>query len=376
MDNSIVSPIRQYKKPWFNVFRSAMALPVRLPTSLSAHMAAPSGTKSVSFSVPLSDIEAARCEAVSGACLHFISDRFVNRSTGEVVPVNEQVGIDILRRRRGGFFEPLNLTKIVSHSSSYSGTSARARVSLGGSLVSVSRDRLSVRGGRRGSKPGIRGLASFSAGSRRRLMRLLASLRRVSLPLFVTMTYPDIFPRSSDEWKRHLHNFSKRFRRRFPAGSFVWRLEVLPRKSGVNVGLLAPHFHLLVFGVPYSDLLSWLSSAWYGVVGSADERHLRAGCRVEKVRSVNGVMFYASKYLSKIDSASVSGFGRWWGVVNREKLPVAPVLVLPLLDDYAKQAVRFGRKMLRLGSVDLCYGLTWIMSSERFLDYLEFLEGD
>jgi len=161
---------------------------------------------------------------------------------------------------------------------------------------------------------GIRGkVKAFSAASRRRMLEDLQSIDRsvVELPIFVTLTYPGIYPADACEWKRHLKVFMKRLRRRYPGGWGHWKLE--PQKRG------APHFHLLLFGVKRISK-NWLSRAWFEVVGSKDHRHLNAGTRVESVRSWRGVICYASKYLGKsidwLPKHWRDGVGRWWGKFN------------------------------------------------------------
>jgi hypothetical protein len=164
-------------------------------------------------------------------------------------------------------------------------------------------------------------VADFSAGSRRRLMRLLASVNKLVsfMPLFLTLTYPGEWPADPARWKRDLEAWGRRLGRKYPEMSAVWRLE--PQKRG------APHYHLLVFGVDRVDA-GWLARSWYEVVGSGDLRHLQAGTRVERVKSWRGVMSYASKYLAKLGGGfEVEHVGRWWGVWNRGKLPVELVEV-------------------------------------------------
>lgn len=168
----------------------------------------------------------------------------------------------------------------------------------------------------------IRGeIRSFSKGSRRRVLRLLASIKRSQVPVFCTLTYPDIFPEDPKIWKRHLDRFFKRLIRRFPEAVVIWRLERKPRLSGENQGEIAPHFHFLAYNVPYYVLLRWMSLAWYESVGSGDSRHFNAGTRVEQVRSVNGVMYYTSKYICKAENLELEGIGRIWGVIGRSELP-------------------------------------------------------
>ena len=68
----------------------------------------------------------------------------------------------------------------------------------------------------------------------------------------------------------------------------------------------------------------WLAASWFKVVGSGDEKHLRAGTSVERVRSFRGVMSYCGKkYLGK-EVRLPRGWGnvgRFWGVVGRKNLP-------------------------------------------------------
>lgn len=171
----------------------------------------------------------------------------------------------------------------------------------------------------RGPRPAVkRGkVTSFSKQSRGRLLELVASINKPALralPIFLTLTYPGVFPTEGPVVKSHLDTFLKRLRRAFPQSACIWKLEFQARG--------APHFHLLLFGVPFINRY-WLSKAWFEVVGSGDTRHLQAGTRVEFIRSYKGVIFYAAKYVAKVDvGTSADGCGRFWGVMGREFLPV------------------------------------------------------
>jgi hypothetical protein len=91
----------------------------------------------------------------------------------------------------------------------------------------------------------------FSRASRRRMMQFLAKVCLDGLlPLFGTTTYPDIFPEDAQKFKRDLQTLIERLKRRFPLVGLLWRLEFKKRKSGVNVGKIAPHFHWLLWNVP------------------------------------------------------------------------------------------------------------------------------
>lgn len=165
-------------------------------------------------------------------------------------------------------------------------------------------------GGKRGK---VRG---FSRGSRRRLLDLLNKVERgaVQRALFVTLTYPGSWPSAWQRWKRDIDALGKRLLRQYPGCAFVWRLEY--QKRG------APHFHLILFGVPFVPH-SWLAAAWYEIVGSGDERHLQAGTEIRRVRRFRSVIGYASKYLAKVEGGDDARTdGRVWGVVGRSNLPV------------------------------------------------------
>lgn len=191
--------------------------------------------------------------------------------------------------------------------------SASIKYAVGGSVARLVGPPLSASppSGKRGT------VKLFSRGSRQRLRVLLASLNQNAcayLPLLVTLTYPRSWPAEPRQWKRHLDSFSKRLARSYPAAAAVWVIEF--QKRG------APHFHLIVFGVSRIEK-TWLSRAWYEVVGSGDERHLRAGTQVVQAKSWRALQGYISKYVSKQDSKELNipdGIGRWWGALNRESL--------------------------------------------------------
>jgi len=221
----------------------------------------------------------------------------------------------------------------------------------GASLVSC---QLGVaKGGRGRGHAWVRGeIENFSKGSRRRVLRLVASLKRSAVPLFCALTYPDLFEPNPRMWKKHLDSFFKRVLRKYPHAVIVWRLEPKRRKTGVNAGNIAPHFHFLAYNIPYYSFLGWLSGAWYEVVKSGDPKHFNAGTRVEPVRSVRGVLYYTSKYICKAENIPLPGWGRFWGVVNREELPkVQGEFEVVQLDE--RTALQVLRYMRRLGS--MCY---------------------
>lgn len=170
-----------------------------------------------------------------------------------------------------------------------------------------------------GGVGGVRGaVMGFTKASRRRMLEFLQTVdrERAGMPLFVTLTYPGEWPGEPARWKRDLQVWLARLKRAKPAAWAVWRLE--PQRRG------APHYHLLVFGVPMLHK-DWLSRTWFEVVGSGDQRHLRAGTQVQRVESWPRVLGYAAKYLAKavaeLPAEWREGVGRWWGIHRRRRAP-------------------------------------------------------
>ena len=316
----------------------------------------------------------------------------------------------------------------------------------GGSLVEVHSP--GGYGSEGGGKRGV--IRRFSEASRRRLLRALSRTRRDQLPVFITLTYPDGFPGDPRVWKGHLKAWFKRLRREHPDAAGFWKLELKARQSGLNQGEIAPHFHLLLWGLPeawddpnggrirwefclqtdglvgnrslrfwkrerfrdgewcgteetritedmsgfevvnftserqdrrgrkvrvvesyYRDggryfdktldmivgenragevrLLEWVSLTWAEVVGSDDPRHVRSGTRVEQIHSREGVMFYASKYVCKLDTEAIGNAGRFWGVHNVQAIPWAEVVNVPMDRRQAVRVMRVARRYIWAG---------------------------
>lgn len=170
---------------------------------------------------------------------------------------------------------------------------------------------------------GVRGkIVGFTPASRKRMLEWFARVRNFRKPLFVTLTYPAVWSNNPKRWKRDLDTFLKRLVYIAPRCFGVWRIE--PQERG------APHFHLLLTNHPstVSRFIRWVKLSWYKVVGSGDEKHLKAGTRVEKLFNRQHAMFYCSKYAGKVereeyqfrttDGEVIELVGKHWGVFNRE----------------------------------------------------------
>ena len=243
---------------------------------------------------------------------------------------------------------------------------ASVRVALGASLMELRAP--TVLPGRRYGGP--RGVITFlSAASRRRLMRLAASVdlgTPPAFPLFVTLTYPERFPDDPSVYKAHLDTLFKRWLRRHPGAAVIWRLEFQERH--------APHFHLLVYGLAYLAYQE-VAEDWYTVVGSGDPDHLVAGTRVEAIQTYQGVCSYAAKYLAKLPAGQVWGnVGRWWGVHNRARLPIRRLesVLSPRQFVILHRALRrlLERRGVRLRNRTELTGLTAYISSDTALRLL------
>lgn len=218
--------------------------------------------------------------------------------------------------------------------------SASIATAVGATCTKLRRRFAQPRGGRPVPRRGL--VREFSRRSRTRLQQTLCSVPVAHVGrgmLFITLTYPAAYPGDWQLWKAQLHHMAIKFARRFPRFGAVWKLE--PQRRG------APHFHLLVVGVPYVAK-GWLSQTWYEVVGSHDLRHLAAGTNVQLARSHRGVVSYASKYAAKRQALPEDwqgGVGRWWGVLGRANLGIVWRWA-PLTQPQYFQAVRLVRSLV------------------------------
>jgi len=210
-------------------------------------------------------------------------------------------------------------------------------VAVGGNLMSLKAEGLgggSGGGGKRGK------VKILSSASRRRLLRLQNSINRERcrhLPLFMTLTYPQEYPTDGKTVKRHLDTFLKRLARAYPSASAIWKLEYQERG--------APHYHLMVYGSPYIGY-GWVATSWYDVVGSEDKRHLVAGTQVKRIESWRQATYYVAKYIAKVDDTiPCDNPGRFWGVFNREQLPIDIVSLVITLEQFYRLR-RHSRKYL------------------------------
>lgn len=167
-------------------------------------------------------------------------------------------------------------------------------------------------------------ITGFSENSRRRLRRTVHAIRRNAPCVFATLTYHQTTPPPGDA-QTSLDRFVKRLRRRFPHISAVWKKE--PQERGT------PHYHLLIYGIRWINA-QWLSRQWHECTDETSDAHRKSGVDVEWVRNDGKLQSYLAKYFTKVlgawpktgdpeTDAAWEYPGRFWGVYNRENLPVA-----------------------------------------------------
>jgi len=190
-------------------------------------------------------------------------------------------------------------------------------------------------------------IGPWSQQSRSKLLRYLNKIDYSKIPgsVFVTLTYPDHVlretyrERSSDRavWVRYLEGHVDK-----PC-PIVWRIEWEERKSGAYTGKLCPHFHLMVFGVRFVD--HELVRDWWRKATRAGEGPLITD--VKAIYNEDGACRYLSKYVSKYRSLDISTyhnsgikFGRHWGILRKELIPLRPVVVERQLTEAEIKIVR------------------------------------
>jgi hypothetical protein len=140
--------------------------------------------------------------------------------------------------------------------------------------------------------------------------------------------------------------------------------------DSVIVADISPE-HPLAERLKNMSFADWASLAWYNVVGSHNVAHLKAGVRVERVKTWGGVMSYCAKYMAKEDCHFLSevSFGRSWGVFNRANVPWAKMVEINLDNEVGVRLRRVARHYLerRLKrKVRANYGITLYCDVQKF----------
>jgi hypothetical protein len=272
--------------------------------------------------------------------------RYVDLTSGEIfdVPADRERGWQSEKRKGLSIAHTERKSKVISPDDI-----PKVKIWSKGSLIKVRRQGpFDAIGG--GPKTEIKGL---SRKARINMFQHICMVERDTEFVLVTLTYPGkSFEEDPRVWKEQLNKFAKRLQYAYPKVSGFWRLELKRRKSGEMVGKVAPHYHLLIYGVDYFELLKYVPGAWWEVVGSKDNDHLVAGTRIERPRSPEGAKWYVAKYVSKEDNEQelyqeiqkIGHVGRMWGMINEKNIPWADCKEIHTSD---KQVVQFMRYIRR-----------------------------
>jgi len=188
-----------------------------------------------------------------------------------------------------------------------------------------------------GTREEIDGFTASSASRFKRFLR--ESVAEYSV--LITLTYPGTEGYDGQRAKRDLKVFMQRLRRRAklqPYWSAVWFLEFQSRGS--------VHFHIFTNQRFEKE---WIAKSWYEICGTEDERHFRAGTRIESIRSGrHGISAYAAKYAvkqqQKVVPKDFGWCGRFWGVCGDRRRVSADTWV-PVVA-YQSMAVKRKLKVL------------------------------
>ena len=194
----------------------------------------------------------------------------------------------------------------------------------------------------------IRGkITKWSRKSQMRFKQALAKLDQSKLKeaLEITLTYPSDFPPPDDHetYKKHLAYMNMWLRRRDFTGA--WKLEFQSRG--------AAHYHIIA--IPGQKIEGGLgkfrtsvAEQWYRVVGSEDEKHLRAGTEVSSIKSSEGIIGYMASYMAKKDQTLPDNFtGRYWGFIGKADMPFVEPKVIPLGRENAAKIRRLARNKIK-----------------------------
>jgi hypothetical protein len=142
---------------------------------------------------------------------------------------------------------------------------------------------------------------------------MLDEINRISVaadfPDFAHLTFPDCEYRENsrvmaDRAKGCLDAFFKRLKRVSPGAAGLWRLEWMPRKTGVHVGKLMPHFHLLVWGLAVRERgVNEFGQMRHETIVAAEDYQLKLQFADLSAAALAGVPFPTRKQVFRVDDA-------------------------------------------------------------------------
>ncbi len=157
-------------------------------------------------------------------------------------------------------------------------------------------------------------IRTFSSNSRRRFIKQMAkiNLQMYGKPLFVTLTYHNVYPDNSKDLQKQLNYFLTLLRTAKLRYHYVWRLEFQERG--------APHFHLILFPLKESNpdklyiYKNNILKMWRTSLYDWDESMQLFSVDVKMLKGKKHIFQYISKYAAKKDNENILSFsGRRYG---------------------------------------------------------------
>jgi len=179
----------------------------------------------------------------------------------------------------------------------------------------------------------------FSRAARLRMLKFIATVQWDDYPtgLFVTLTYPDsVVRRTMDDRRmdrrRFLRDTEKHLGHQVKG---LWRLEWEPRKSGLYVGQLYPHYHMMLLGETFY---------WHETCRKIWRKILRVkgplDILVKAMPNAELTGFYIAEYMAGItDPLYLDNPSYWntsglhWGKIRRHQIAMAQEQTLEHLTD-------------------------------------------
>lgn len=170
----------------------------------------------------------------------------------------------------------------------------------------------------------------FSRKARGRMLRKIASINWAAAGqgMLITVTYPDECSDHTME-ERRTHRFlldrfvSDRVGRKLAC---IWRVEWMPRQSGMYIGQLRPHMHLLYLG-QWSIALRGIRERWMEIIRTKTYTQID----VSYITVGDMCSMYVAKYCSKEASSSfldnvpyLNRTGRHTGQLRGKLIPMHP----------------------------------------------------
>lgn len=213
---------------------------------------------------------------------------------------------------------------------------ATVKIATEGSLVSVGRargrQRPLVGGGRRGP------VASFSRASGRRVREAVGLMDRSLPALFVTMKWPTSPKSTYSAYKTSRSRFAERMRRRWRGQEWflIGRLEF--HRS------LAPHVHLLVWGIDLEEFTNWACAVWPDITGAETFDERRSAVWVEQANDPMAAGIYLSKPDPFQPEDAASEWGRRWWTWGESDPFLSTVEESSIPDEVAVRMLRYMQK--------------------------------